>query len=309
MTRSFVTGASGFIGANLVRALLARGDEVHACMRRGSDTWRLRGIEEKLVLHDADVSSREELARAVSESKPELVFHLAHYGGNRGQEDSEMIRRVIIDGTAHLYEACMSTGTIKAIVHAGTSSEYGAKTKAMREDMVLEPDTQYGIAKAWATLFGEHLRREKGFPITTLRFFSVYGPYEAPTRFFPAVILSLLAGKPPSLSNKTTARDFVYVDDVVDALLTAPEKDAGIYNIGTGVSTTLERALTIIKEEIGSTIDITWGSMPGRSFDTAIWQADSEKARAVLGWEPKTSLEEGIRKTVAWFKENHDLYA
>ncbi|KKW19682.1 MAG: dTDP-glucose 4,6-dehydratase [Parcubacteria group bacterium GW2011_GWA2_51_10] len=307
--RSLVTGAGGFIGANLVRALSARGDKVHACVRSASDSWRLRGIEDSIILHEADVSSREDIERVVLESKPELVFHLAHYGGNRGQNDGEAIRRVIIDGTAHLYEACMRAGTLKAIVHAGTSSEYGAKKDAMREDMVLEPDTEYGVAKAWATLFGEHLRREKGVPITTLRFFSVYGPYEAPTRFFPAVILSLLAGMPPSLSNPSTVRDFVHVDDVINAFLLVPEKEAGIYNIGTGLSISLESALSIIQRELGSDMNVTWGNMEGRSFDSPLWQADIEKAREVLGWKPKSTLEEGVRKTVAWFKEHRDLYA
>ncbi len=308
MTRSLVTGAGGFVGANMVRALLRRGDEVHACVRPGGEISRLQDIAGNITIHEMDMTSEEQIEKVVSETKPELVFHFAHYGGNRGQNDSTSIRRVIIDGTAYLYQACMKLSTMPVIIHTGSSSEYGSKTEAMREDMVAEPTIEYGIAKLWATLYGEHLRREKKMPITTLRLFSVYGPYEAKFRLFPAVITSFLNNTLPQLSNPKTVRDFIHVDDVVEAALLATTKPAGIYNVGTAKETTLEDAVAMIQSEIGKTEKVVFGGDSGRSFDTEHWLADMTHTVKMLGWQPKIDLASGIKKTVAWFKENKKLY-
>lgn len=307
MARVLLTGAGGFIGANLARALLARGDEVHACVRSPRDAWRLAGLDRRLTLHTTDFTDAASIRSVVAAVRPELVYHLAHYGGNRGQEDASLIRRTIIDGTAHLYDACAEYDPF--IVHAGSSSEYGTKTEPMREDMLPEPTTEYGLAKLWATLHGERLRREMGAKITTLRLFSVYGPYEARTRLIPATTLAFLSGTVPPLSNKDTARDFVYVGDVCDAFLLAPSRPCGVYNIGTGIESTLERAVELIRTEAGSSLPLAWGTMDGRVFDTAHWVADTTKTSRELGWTPSISLADGIRSTVAWFTEHRSLYA
>ncbi len=309
MTKALVTGAGGFIGTNLVRALLARGDEVHALVRPKSTYWRLEEVKEKIIFHEADLTSPEEMLAVVTEVQPEKVFHLAHYGGNRGENDARQIRATIIEGTAALYAACKEVGSATAIVHAGSSSEYGTKSVPMQESMVLEPTTEYGVAKAWATMYGEHMRREHAVPVTTLRIFSAYGPYEAGIRLFPAVTLRLLAGETPSLASPTTARDFVYVDDVVAAFVRASEANApGVYNIGAGKSQTLQTAVEAIKAEIGADTELTWGADAGRSFDTARWVADTSRTSDVLGWSAQTSLEEGVRKTVDWFRTHKELY-
>ena len=198
----------------------------------------------------------------VTKVTPDRVYHLVHYGGNRGQGDGAEVRRTIIEGTACLYAACQKVPTIKSIVNAGSSSEYGAKKDAMREDMLPEPNIEYGIAKLWATLYGEYLRREKGMPITTLRIFSAYGPYEAGARLFPGVTMSLMEGKSPKLSDPNSVRDFIYVDDIVRAFITATEKPHGVYNIGTGVQSSLREVVKLLCSELGSTIELTWGLTP-----------------------------------------------
>lgn len=306
MARALVTGASGFIGSNLVRALLSRGDEVHACMRT-STNWRLADIENKLALHIVDMTDEESVRGVVEVTRPEIVFHLAHYGGNRGETDKGTIHAVIEGGTRALYKAIESVG-ICPVVHAGSSSEYGPKKEAMREDMPLEPDTAYGAAKAEATLLGEKLRREKNIPITTLRLFSVYGPYESPGRFFPSVICTLLRGEKPKLSSASTVRDFTYVDDVVEAMLLAPERESGVYNIGTGVETNLLDAYEAIRVAVGSNTAPEWGTIEGRSFDSASWKADTSHTQNSLGWRARMSLSEGVFHDVEWFRNNLSLY-
>lgn len=308
MTRSLVTGAGGFIGSQLVRALLQEGGEVHVQVRAGANLWRLEEVQESLHIHECDMRDAHAVASLIARVAPTHVFHLAQYGGNAGETDVQTIRDTIITGTANLYSACASVSGLQAIIHGGSSSEYGTKTEPMREDMLAEPNTEYALAKLWATLYGEHMRREKDMPISTLRLFSVYGPYEARKRLFPAVILSLLRSVRPTLAKPETARDFVYVEDVVEAFLLAREKPFGIYNIGTGVSTTIKEVVDTITTVIPSSTPLLWEGYNGRTFDTSFWCADMSRTRDVLGWLPKTTVSEGTHKTITWFTQHEQAY-
>lgn len=310
---ALVTGAGGFIGANLVRRLLNDGYEVHGIVKPKEDLWRLTDLNsQQWHQHEVDITNREEVFKLLEAVKPAYVFHLTHYGGNRGQTDHNQVRQVVIEGTVNLYEACLEAGSCQAIVNAGSSSEYGAKTELMCEDMVLEPNTPYGLAKAWATLYGQHLAREQSVPIVTLRFFSVYGPYEASIRLMPAVILSCLKQVAPQLSNPQTARDFVHVDDVVEAMLLVAGKinevKGQIFNIGSGKQNTIKDAVEIILRLTKANVELNWGGIESRSFDSNCWVADTHKAMQQLGWQPKFDLEQGLTKTVQWFYEHQSLY-
>lgn len=311
MARALVTGAGGFVGANLVRALVARNDEVHACIQPGSKNWRLQGIEKALVIHEVDATRAEDTERAVLRSAPEIVFHLAQYGGNSGQDDTHLIRGTVIDGTALLYESCLRHGGVRAIVHAGTSSEYGKKDTPMSEEMCLEPSTEYAVAKVWATLYGQYMAKTMKLPVTTLRLFSVYGPYELGSRLIPAVILNAIGARNDlKLSNPKTARDFIYIDDVVRALLQAAEREASgeIFNIGSGNQTTNESVVAEVCKITGSSLSTSWGSLAGQSFDTTLWCADIRRAADVLQWKPSHDFHQGLIKTIGWMRNNAHLY-
>lgn len=306
-----VSGAGGFIGANLVRALLARGDEVHILSRPESSHWRLGQIEEKLKRHNIQISDEASVLKMVVGVQPEQVFHLAHFGGNVDENDDFLIRKIVIGGTSALFDACGKVNSIKSVVNVGTSSEYGAKQSVMEEKMLLEPNTPYGCAKAWATLYGQHLAREKNMPITTLRPFSAFGPWESPPRFMPSVILSCLHGVAPKITNPLLARDFIFVDDVVRACILAADNPypGEVINIGFGHQMTLREAAAIILKNTGAKVKVEIGGA-GRSFDRVnyMWQADISKAKKLLGWRPKFSQKEAIIKTIKWFNENKNFY-
>ncbi len=309
--RAFITGASGFVGSNLLRALLADGYEVHGLVRaKSASAWRLPSDAANLHLHEGDITDEKFLTRILKEIAPHEVYHLAHYGGYRGQDDVRMIRNVCIDGTQALYNACAQINSIEGIVHAGSSSEYGVKPESMREDMVLEPHTEYGIAKAWATLYGQMLARQNILPITTVRLFAVYGPYEAATRLVPAAVLAALRNTTMNLSDPTATRDFVYIDDVIAALrLVATGKHSGsIYNIGGGAQTTIKDMVDLIAQAAHVSLDIHIGTIAGRNADVPFWQADISQATAELGWKPTHTLKDGVAKTVTWFTQNQTLY-
>lgn len=310
MPKSLITGAGGFIGANLARELFKRGDQVFALVRPGGNLWRLEEILEDINIVYVDISDQTDLKKAVQNIKPDRVFHLAHYGGNRNQNDSQLIKDVIIKGTANLLAVCAQIDNLKALVNVGSSSEYGAKSEAMREDMVLEPNTDYGQAKAEATQYVKQIALNKGLPAVTLRPFSVYGPWEDRVRLIPAVIMSCLQNQQPQLANPDTVRDFIYIGDVVDALITAAEniQPGEIFNLGTGRQSSLKEVVELIVKLTGASIKLEWNSIAGQSFDTNTWVADISHSKNNLKWQAKYSLEEGIEDTIDWFKKHKDLY-
>jgi len=307
---TLVTGASGFVGANLVHKLVERGDLVHVVVRPTSNLWRLESVLQDINVHKSDIADANTVKEIVSSVKPERVFHLVHYGGNGDQKDEAEVRRVVRDGSVALYDACMDVGTVGVLVNVGSSSEYGLKNEPMREDMSTEPITPYGKEKLWVTKHGQKLSEANKLNVVTARLFSVYGNYELRKRFMTEVTLACLRGEDPVLTDPKTARDFIFIEDVVDALALLGEsgEPGEIYNVGTGVESTLGDATDLIVKYTGFKKDLKWGTMEGRSFDTTSWQADMSHTNDSLGWKAEHSLEEGIKKTVEWFKENMHLY-
>ncbi len=307
MKRTLLTGATGFVGANLARRLLGDGHEVHLLVRAGHEPWRLEGIRADVHLHEVDLADAEALPGVVASIRPEWVFHLAAHGAYSSQRDVQAIVRTNVLGTINLVEACLRTG-FEAFVHTGSSSEYGFKDHPPPETDWIDPNSHYAVTKASATLYCRHTARSRDVPITTLRLYSVYGPFEEPTRLMPTLVVRGLDGGLPPLVNPEIARDYVYVDDVTDACLLATNQPAAergaVYNLGTGVQTSLREMVALARRVLGVTAEPVWGSMPDRSWDTAIWVSDSRAIRAALGWAPRHTLEQGFRRLADWLRDD-----
>ena len=181
----------------------------------------------------------------------------------------------------------------------------------MRETDLLEPASYYAVTKCAQTLLCRHMAKEEKRPIVTLRPFSVYGPYEEPTRFIPTLMKSLLLTKKMDLVAPTVARDYIYVDDMVDAYVkidTLKKNPGECFNIGTGVQSTTREVVDTTVHVTGKTTTFQWGHMKNRAWDTKTWVADRTKAKKLLRWTPKTPLREGLKKTWAWFQKNSHYY-
>jgi nucleoside-diphosphate-sugar epimerase len=307
--RALVTGGTGFVGANLVRHLLGQGHEVGLVVRETHDPWRLEDIADRVRWIQARLDDGSGLEAAVSGFQPHWVFHLAAHGAYSWQTNAATILNTNVIGTANLLTACLKS-EFEAFVNTGSSSEYGLKDHAPREDEPLNPNSPYAVAKAAATMYCAQAARATGAKIATLRLYSAYGPWEEPMRFIPQLVARGLDGALPPLANPETARDYIYVTDVCEAYLQVAGGDhepGKVYNVGTGMQTTLRQAVTLARRVLGITVEPSWGSMPDRGWDTVSWMADSSSLTQDLGWRPKHDLEKGLRLMAEWLRANPDL--
>lgn len=305
-----ITGASGFIGSVLLRRLIEQKQEVHLILRKESRTWRIDDLLDKVTIHISDLSNLNELNEIIQKVKPDIIYHLATNGAYSSQKDANQIINTNILGTWNLLQACNSIN-YKLFVNTGSSSEYGFKKFAMRETDIVEPASYYAVTKCAQTLLCSHIAKQENKPIVTIRPFSVYGPYEEPKRFIPTLMKALLLNEEMNLVNPDIARDYIYIDDMVDAYLKIDElkNNSGEYfNIGTGIQSTIKETVNIAKKISKKTAKFKWGTMENRNWDTNNWVADISKARQLLNWTPKITLEKGIMLTWKWFQTNNKFY-
>lgn len=309
-TPILITGASGFVGANLLRRLIQKmpAKNINILLRKNSNTWRINDLLKKVSVHFVDLLSQPQTDKVLEKLKPKTIFHLATHGAYPYQQNEKEIIDTNIICTFNLMQACFKVG-FDSFINTGTSSEYGMNMQPMKEDDKLIPMTAYGTSKAWATLYCQYLALAQKAPIASLRLFGVYGFYEPQGRLIPNVILSLLKKEQAVLIAPDFVRDFVFVNDVINAyLMAAEQKISGIFNIGSGTQTSLKDIFYLIKNIIGIDIEPIYAKNADCSFDQNRRIADMTLAVKNLGWKPKTNLESGLQKTVDWFEDNISLY-
>jgi len=303
--RVLVTGANGFVGSHLVSDLVKRGAEVIAVTRPGADLWRLEPRSAGIEVVAAEL---EDLSRCLSASRIDLVYHLAAAGTRQSDSDAESILRTNVLGTYKVLELALSRRAMR-IVCAGTGFEYGALSKAT-EAAALRPRTAYAASKAAASLIVYAVAVRERISALTLRTFSVYGPGQARHFVVPYSVTNALANRPIRLRGAGHRRDFIYVDDVVDAYIRAADADldaGSVLNIGSGherlVTDVVEKIITLAKSS--SRLITTPG---GRPNEVSASSADPGNAERGLDWYARVGLEDGLQRTIAWFASNSRLY-
>ena len=312
-----ITGGAGFIGSNLVKRLLQYDVEkiiIVDNLSSGS-TWLLPESD-KIKLYIGSILNNEVLRRAFSE-KPNIVYHLAAHFANQNSIDHPETDLLVNGlGTLKVFEYSHIAG-VKRVVFAGSGcSVYGHKAPLpYREDMppTLHYDTPYQIHKLLGELYAYWMHDYYGLPITVVRYFNVYGPGEVPGKYrnvIPNFIYWAMKGKPlPITGTGEETRDFTYVEDAVDATLRATivkEAIGEAFNIASGKEIKIIELAKMINELTGNPSGVIF--KPRRDWDRSIRRrASIEKAKKILGYEPKVEFKEGLKRTVQWFKENWEL--
>lgn len=303
-----VTGASGFIGANLFKEIAAVRRDVFAVVRQDKG-WRLVDVHDDRII-SVDLNDANATKNLVDSVQPRTVFDCVAYGAYSFEEDVDLIYRTNFLALSNLVNE-LARYSLAAFVHAGSSSEYGANCAAPPEDAMRDANSHYAVSKGAASDFLRFAGKHRGLPCVNLRLYSVYGPLEDTSRLIPNLLRQALAGRLPPLVDARTSRDFVHVSDVCRALVSAalrmhPDIYGESFNIGSGTRTTIGDLAQKTREMFSIADEPVFGTMEGRNWDLADWYADASKARTVLGWQPEIALEDGLRQTSDWVKSLSD---
>lgn len=287
-SRVLVTGATGFIGAHLVRRLRWLGAEVHAVSRQpqegGSRSW-----------HTVDLGDPEATAQVIRSTCPDIVFHLA--SAVTGVRDVKLVRPTLQSNlTSAVNVLTAVVGSQTRVVLAGSIEEPNEAEPV--------PQSPYAVAKWAATGYARMFHQLWNIPVTVLRLSMVYGPGQPDTeKLLPYVTLSLLRGENPEVSSGRRLVDWVYVDDVVDAFILAARADRAdgqVIDIGSGAQTSIRDIVELVQETVGGRAQPQFGAIADRPLDRP-GLADTKAAAELLGWIATTPLEVGIKRTVAWY--------
>jgi UDP-glucose 4-epimerase len=305
-----VTGGAGFIGSALVRELLGRGEKVRVLDNFSTGKRQnLEGVAGSIDLIAGDVCDDEKLGRALD--GVDYVLHQAAIPSvPRSIADPLQTHRANVDGTLHLLVAARDA-KVRRVVYAASSSAYGdTPTLPKVETMPANPLSPYAVAKLAGEYYCRVFSRVYGLETVSLRYFNIFGPRQDPSSPYSGVlsrfITALLTGEQSVIfGDGEQSRDFTYVSNAVEANLlavTAPGIAGMLFNIGTGERHTLNQALATLGEICGVKPSARYESpRPGDVRDSL---ADIHAAGTRLGYEPAVGFEEGLRKTVDWYREN-----
>jgi len=309
-----VTGGAGFIGSHVCERLLARShrvwsfDDLNPFYDPALKERNLASIHDPqraLVSVRGDVTDREALDRLCAGTRFDQIIHLAARAGVRPSlAEPALYQRVNVEGTVNVLEAARRHGVRKVII-ASSSSVYGinAKVPFSESDPIFSAISPYAASKLACEALGHVYHHVYGLEVLMLRFFTVYGPRQRPDLAIHKFAQLITQGKPiPVFGDGCTARDYTYVDDTVDGVMAGTERTFGyeIFNLGESQTVSLARLIELLEAALGRKAVLD--RQPLQPGDVPITCANIDKARRLLGYDPKTPIETGIQKFVKWFQ-------
>ena len=293
-----VTGASGFIGGNLCRRLAGSGVDVHAVSRGACEHLPVDVRRWSVDLGDGD-----RVRRLFREVKPEVVFHLAgHVQGSRALDQVAPALAGNFAATVNVLVAVVDAAC-ERLVMTGSQDEPDPGEACAT---AFVPPSPYAAAKFAGSAYARMFRSLYDCPVTIGRIFMGYGPGQRDlTKLLPYAILSLLRGEAPRLGTGARPMDWIYVDDILDGLLLLSTCEGVVgrtFDLGTGVAHTAREAVETVAKIMGSRVALRFGEVPDRRLE-AVRVANVEATAAQLRWRPSVEFSEGLRRTVAWYRE------
>jgi len=309
--RILITGGSGFIPSHLVRRLINDNAEVAIITKYNSivDNIRLVDIWDKIHVMEADIRNIDSL-KQIADYKPQIVYHFAAYNhvGDSFKNVSEALD-CNLQGTANVIDAW---DDYEKFIYISTSESYGDQPKVpFKEEMLPQPVSPYSVGKYAGELYCRMKMENMKKPIVLLRPFNAFGPYQSPRAIISEIIRDCLLGKTIHSTEGKQTRDFNYIANLVDGFLLAGESDKAVgqlINLGSGREISIKDLILTIHKETHSSSELKIGSLEYRP--TEIWRmvAANDRAKDLLDWSPKVSFEEGLRRTITWYKKYLEQY-
>ena len=301
--RVLVTGATGFLARHLIPVLLENGAKLVGMSLEKDYNLNLKNFSYTYV----DLKDKKRLNEEIKKIKPKIIFHLAAYPDKEPTfENTDSCIQNNIQGTLNLIHSLRDTG-FESFIHIGSYKEYSGTKLPFKETDAVFPISSYAISKACTEMFCKAYYKIYGLPIILLRLPTVYGPGQSEQNLVPYLIKSSLAGNTLKLTKCEQKRELIYVSDAVDALLKAgvsKEAYGEIINIGTGEEYTLKEVVNMVLRLTNSKTKPEFGAVPYRKNEIWSMRGDNSKAKSILKWEPKTSMEEGLITTIASYKND-----
>ena len=298
--RVFLTGASGFIGSHVLRALLTAGHEVTALVVPGDSCWRLGDLLGRFSAVTGTLADLRSVRAGLENRRPEACLHLAWYmEPGKCMHAPENVHNL----TATLeFVRELGRHGCSILVGSGTCAEYDSDLGYLREDGPTRPTTLYAASKAACYLVGQPLAAAADMRFAWARIFNCYGPYEDERRVVPALIRALLRGESFLATDGEQVRDYVHVEDVASALVMLAEHAGnGIFNIASGVPVTIRQLMETVGELLECSHLIQFGALPYREWDPRFMCGDNQRLRG-LGWVPRYGLRHGLQQTIDWWR-------
>ena len=312
-----VTGGVGFIGSHVCERLLDAGHTVCALddlndfydpSIKQNTLRELQSRAQSFAFVHADITNRIELNEVLSSMPFDQIIHLAARAGVRPSlEQPALYQRVNVEGTVNLLEAAKECG-IKKITIASSSSVYGINSKVpfSEADPIFSTISPYAASKLACEALGHVYHHVYGMDICMLRFFTVYGPRQRPDLAIHKFAKLMQTNQPITVfGDGSTSRDYTYVDDTVEGVIACTEREFGyeIINLGESQTIKLNRLIELIESAMEIKAEIN--HQPVQPGDVPITYANIEKAQRLLGYNPKTQIEDGIPKFVEWFRQHN----
>ncbi len=300
--KCLVTGATGFIGAHLVRWLVGQDCQVAILVRPNANLWRVQSLVQHLHLITGDLTDVAYFDSALRKFAPTVVFHLG-WTGVSGAHRDDLSQIQNLYSTLNLLQVAKTSGC-QCWIGLGSQAEYGRHDGVRTEDSLPHPNTLYGAAKLSAALLSRKLCECYDIRFVWLRLFAAYGPMDASHFLIPYVILTLLDGKMPTLTQGKQQWDYLFVQDVARAIWQTAKTSSvqGIFNLASGHAIPIRQIVEQIRDLIDPSLPLRWGDKQTTLDYPTDLRADISRLQNAIDWSPQTSLDEGLKQTIAWYR-------